>query len=178
MSLVHAGCIESQACHDPSAAVTPPPRNSLGPARAIHAAMRTRECLPPGERGALTLPKWQSPALGCHSPIVTHFQMNQQTDLLRPNGLRGTLQVSGVSREQIRVLNFTAASEAFTLTFQPFNLSTFQLLLMVDPIPEEGEIAAQRIVGEHLGERRRQTPRSSHRGGCASYLDKLGIWNL
>ena len=39
--------------------------------------------------------------------------MNQQTDLLRPNGLRDTLQVSGVSREQIRVLDslyFIAAS--------------------------------------------------------------------
>ena len=31
---------------------------------------------------------------------------------------------------------------------------------MVDPIPEEGEIAAQRIVREHLGDRRRQTPRN------------------
>ena len=37
--------------------------------------------------------------------IVTHFQMDQQTDLLSPNGLRDILWVSGVDREQIRVLN-------------------------------------------------------------------------
>ena len=73
--------------------------------------------------------------------IVAHFQMNQQTDLLSPNGLRDILWVSGVNREQIRVLNplcFIAVSITIKQSNNPSYLLHSQLThsqLSTHPLP-------------------------------------------
>ena len=50
------------------------------------------------------------PAYRTWDLVVTDIGRREQTDLLTPNGVRGT--VSRVSDEQIRVLNKTAASSS------------------------------------------------------------------